>query len=278
MATLGQIITAETRFQRPPKLSKSEQEAIIKAAVQKAREDACKIPQIIPTKFGMKVAARITKSHEITARRDGRPFLTKIEDISEMPEMRKKTCLSILSYTHEMKEVQERVSKFIERVNKFLESHKDLEYETITHAEPMADRSGKRLPQIFREDENGVLTLRIVNKKTHKIKEIGIDQNGRLISPKQASNKRIYRYFGLEEEIFLCAKILNDKNISNDDEFIDEFILVELEQLNQQYPIISAIDSKGVKYVSFGTSVRIDDAESIHVYRGAIQELQQKQK
>ena len=231
------------------------------------------VPIYVPTERGTNIATNIARNSTRQVYCDGKMIPIKIENISEMPEMRKKTCLNILSYVHEMKEVQEHFSKFKKRVDKFLESHKDLEYEPVKYTEPLVDRSGKRLPYRFREDENGVLTLRIANKKTHKIKEIGFDQNGRLISPKQASNKRIYHYYGFEEDIFLCVKILNDRNISND----DEFIMVELGQLNQQYPIISA-DSKGVKYVSYGTSVAIRDNEGIHIYRGAIQELQQKQK
>ena len=262
---------AETSSQRPTNFSKSNiasKEASKKEKQQEIKESEFSLPTLMTPTNGIRIATNIMRNPWIQEFRDDKSHFIKIENISEMPEIRKKACLNILSSVHRLKEVQGRVNKFIKNTDS-----KDLKYATIPVSEDL-DYPIRRLPKILRENEDSVLTLNVFDKKAHKIKEIGFDKNGRLVLPKHTSSKRVYRYFCADKHIFLCAKILNDKNISND----DEYIMVELGQLNQQYPIISAKDSKGVEYMSFGTSVRIDDGENTHIYRGAIQELQQKQK
>ncbi len=266
MATLGQIITAETRSQRPRNFSKNEtisRETSQKTKQQEMKENFSSPPRFISTENGMNSARILSRSSGLcvnpTSSKDA--IFTKIENISKMPEMRKKTCLNILSHVHKMKETHERINKFVKHLK-----NNGLRYAMIGEGDDH-DPSVKQLPRMFREYEDGVLTIKIFNKKAHQPIEIGFDKDNRLVSPKRTPLKFIYRYYCEDKGTFLCMKTSND-----------EYIAVELGQLNQQHPIFSAKDSKGVIYESFGTEVEIREDENCHAYHGSIQELQQKLK
>lgn len=117
-----------------------------------------------------------------------------------------------------------------------------------------------QLPKAFREDVNGVLTTWVIDTKGRTTQEFSFDKEGREVSPdKVGPAKRFYRYH-TDTFNFICARTQND-----------EYLAIEVGQLEHPCPTFTYRDVKGTHYVSLGGAAFIDDGKTIHTYRGTTQ-------
>ena len=207
-------------------------------------------PLLITPTEGMQMACAFSTMSDLQLVKDGKAVPVHVEKITKMPAAGKQIILNSLTAVKEMKSAWERINKYMQAKG----------------IENFGAPSGQ-LPKAFREDVNGVLTTWVVDTKSKTTQEFSFDKEGREVSPeKVGSAKRFYRYHA-DTFNFICAKTQND-----------EYLAIEIGQLEHPCPTFTYRDTKGINYVSLGGAAYIDDGKTIRAYRGTTQQLQREQK
>lgn len=207
-------------------------------------------PLLITPTEGMQMACAFSTMSDLQLVKGGKVVPVHVEKITKMPATGKQVILKGLTTVQEMKNAWERINKYMQAKG----------------IENFGAPSGQ-LPKAFREDVNGVLTTWVVDTKSKTTQEFSFDKEGREVSPEKVGPaKRFYRYHA-DTFNFICAKTQND-----------EYLAIEIGQLEHPCPTFTYRDTKGINYVSLGGAAYIDDGKTIRAYRGTTQQLQREQK
>jgi len=254
MAVLGQIAGANSPS--PKKVVNTPQRIATATSSAKTpvyqREEGGMFgaPLLMTPTEGMQLACAFTMMPDLQMIRGNKAVSVHVEKITKMPQPAKQVFLKNLTTIKEMKNAWERINKYM----------KDKGIEDFSNP------SGQ-LKRAFREDVNGALTTWHIDPKTKKVQEFNFDKNGQEIPAAQiGAPKRFYRYHA-DTFNFLMAKTTNN-----------EYIAVEIGQMEHPCPTFTYSDEKGTQYVSLGGAAYIDDGKTVSAYRGTTQELQREVK
>ena len=207
-------------------------------------------PLLMTPQEGMQIACAFMTMPDLQLIRGNKAVSVHVEKITKMPQPAKQVFLKNLTAVKEMKSAWERINKYMKSKG----------------IEDFSNPSGQ-LKRAFREDVNGVLTTWHIDPKTKKVQEFNFDKNGQEIPETQvAEPKRFYRYHA-DTCNFLMAKTPKD-----------EYIAVEIGQMEHPCPTFTYSDTNGTQYISLGGGAMIDDGKTVSAYRGTTQELQREVK